>query len=177
MRKVLRFILIFVLILLVASWAIPVAYGQTNGDTKPAGVSVEAAPIANAPAVSFIGNAIGGVTAGDLFYINSTSSPIDMSVDLYITNSDELIHHLRYLILKVAVYVEGIDGQWQPITSMDGMVVPDTYITLKNSPVTFILPGTARYKVAIESGSYYCLPFHSNSGEIAPQFYLNVEPI
>ncbi|OGN98498.1 MAG: hypothetical protein A2Y89_04260 [Chloroflexi bacterium RBG_13_51_18] len=176
MRKIFLFILIIVATTLVASWLIPVAYGQTNGDTEQADVYVEAAPPETAPTASFFGNAIGEVTAGDLFYINAISSPADMSLNLHITNSGELIHYLRYLILKVAVYVEDADGQWQKITSQDGIVLPDTYITMQNSPVTFILPGLARYKVTIESGSYHSLPFPSDNG-FAPLFYLDVKPV
>jgi len=177
MRKIFLFILIIVATLLVASWLIPIAYGQTNGDTEQGDVYVEAAPPEAAPAASFFGNAIGGVTAGDLFYIYATNHQPDMSVDLYITNTDELIHYFRYLILKVGVYVEDVDGQWKQITSQDGIVLPDTYITMQNSPVTFILPGLARYKLTIESGSYYCLPLHSNDGDFSPQFYVNVDSI
>jgi hypothetical protein len=177
MKKVLRFILIIVMLLLAASWLSSVAYGQTNGDTEQTSIQVEAAPPEALPTVDFFGNAIGGVTAGDLFYIDAVSSPVDISLDLYITNPDELIHYLRYLILKVMVYVEDADGQWQQVTLQNGTALPDTYITLQNSPVNFILPGLARYKVTIESGSYHSFPFHSNSGDISPSFYLNVNPI
>ena len=169
------------MVISVGSWLTSTAYGQNNDNATLAvtaangEIKVEAAPPANTPAATFFGNTIGGVTACDLFYVNATDSPLDISVDLYIANPNELIHYLKYLILKVAVYVEDIDGQWKQITSQDGTVLPDIYITLQNSPVTFILPGAARYKVTIESGSYYCLPFNSDKGEIAPSFYLNVE--
>ncbi len=176
MRKTIIFALIIVVTLLVAPRLTSIAYGQDNGDAEMSGIIIEAAPPQDAPVVDFFGGAIGGVAAGDLFYINATGSPLDMSVNLYITNPDNLIHSLRYLILKVAIYVEVSEGQWEQITSQGGIELPDTYITLQNSPVNFILPGAARYKVAIESGSYYCLPFRPDNGEIAPQFYLNVEP-
>ena len=177
MRKILQFIFIIVIIPVVASWLIPTAYGQTNSDTEQSDIYVEAAPPGAAPSVTFFGNAIGGVTGGDLFYINADSYQPDISMALYITNTNELIHYLRYLILKVVVYVEDIDGQWKPITSQAGAVLPDTYITMRNSPVNFNLPGLARYKITIESGSYYCYPLHHNSGDITPQFYLNVNSI
>ena len=177
MQKVFRFIITIALILLLASWLIPAAYGQTNGDTEESDIIVEVAPPETAPVVSFFGNAIGGVTAGDLFYVNATNYQPDLSVDLYITNSDELVHYLRYLILKVVIYVEETDGQWTQITLQDGTVLPDTYITMQNSPVNFILSGLARYKVTIESGSYYCYPLRSDSGDISPQFYLTVDSI
>jgi hypothetical protein len=176
MKKVLRFLLIIVMLLLAASWVTSVVYGQTNNDVEQTNIKVEAAPPEASPKVDFYGNAIGGVTAGDLFYIDATSSPLDISLDLYITNPDELIHYLRYLILKVAVYMEDAGGQWQQITSQNSTALPVTYITLQNSPASFTLPGLTRYKITIESGSYHSFPFHPNNGDISPSFYLNVNP-
>ena len=177
MRKIYRFFLIIVLLLLAASWIIPAAYGQTNSDVEQQNINIQAASAEASPKVDFYGNAVGGVAAGDLFYIDATGSPLDVSLDLYITNPDELIHHLRYLILKVAVYMEDADGQWQQITSQDGMALPDTYITLQNSSVNFTLPGLTHYKVIIESGSYRSFPFRSNNGDISPAFFLTVNPL
>ncbi len=165
------------MLLLIVSWLTSTAYGQTNGDTEQAGIQVQAAPPEALPIVDFIGNAIGGVTGGDLFYIDAAGSPLDISLELYITNPDELIHYLRYLILKVAVYVEDTGGQWRQIISQNGTALPDTYITLQNSPVNFTLPGLARYKVTIESGCYHSLPFRPNNDEISPSFYLTANPI
>jgi len=165
------------MLLLAASWIIPAVYGQTNSNTEQADIKVAAAPPETLPKVDFYGNAIGAVKAGDLFYIDAAGSPLDISLDLYITNPDELIHYLRYLILKVAVYAEDADGQWQLITSQNGTALPDSYLTLQNSPVNFTLPGLAHYKVTIESGSYHSFPFHPNGGEIAPSFYLTANPV
>jgi len=176
-RKILKFLLIFVMALLIVSWLTSTAFGQTNDDVEQPGILVEAAPPEALPAVDLIGNAIGSVTGGDLFYIDATGSPLDISLDLYITNPDELIHYLRYLILKVAVYVEVTDGQWQQITSQNGTALPDTYITLQNSPVRFTVPGLGNYKITIESGCYHSHPFHPNGGEISPSFYLTANPI
>jgi hypothetical protein len=177
MRKILRFTLVLAMLSLAASWLSSIAYGQTNDGVEQSGIYVEAAPPEAAPSATFYGRAIGGVTGGDLFYVDAINSQPDMSLDLYITNSDELIHYFRYLILKVTVYVEDGEGQWQPATSQNETLIPDTYITLQNSPVQLILPGLARYKVTIESGSYHSLPFHANGGVISPSFYLNVEPL
>jgi hypothetical protein len=177
MRKIFRFTLIFVMLLLAVSWVSSIAYGQTNDGLEQSGILVEAAPPEDAPSATFYGRAIGGVTAGDLFYIDAINNQSDISLDLYITNCDELIHYLRYLILKVAIYIEDAEGQWQQVTSQNETAMPDTYITLQNSPVSFYLPGLARYKVTIESGSYHSLPFHENGGVISPSFYLNAEPL
>ncbi|MBN1160484.1 MAG: hypothetical protein JXA17_00835 [Dehalococcoidales bacterium] len=175
MKKFFRFSLIFVMLLLAASWLSSIAYGQTNDGAEQSEIYIEVAPPEAAPSVTFYGRAIGSVTAGDLFYINSVHSPQDISLGLYITNCDELIHYFRYLILKVAVYIEDAEGQWQPVASQNETALPDTYITLQNSPVNFYLPGLARYKVTIESGSYHSHPFHADGGVISPSFYLNVE--
>lgn len=177
MKKFVRFTLIFVMLLLAASWVSSVAYGQTNDGVEQSGIFIEAAPSEAAPSATFYGRAIGGVTAGDLFYIDAVDSQADMSLDLYITNPDELIHYFRYLILKITVYIEDAEGQWQRVTSQNGTTMPDTYITLQNSPVSFVMPGMARYKVTVESGCYHSLPFHANSGMISPSFYLNVQPL
>lgn len=177
MRKTLRFFLTILMLLLAVSWVTSVAYGQTNGDAKQTDIHIEPAPPEVSPKADIFGNAIGGVTAGDLFYIDAAGSPLDISLDLYITNPDELIHYLRYLILKVAVYTEVTDGQWQQITSQNGAALSDTYITLQNNPVNFTLPGLARYKITIESGSYHSFPFRSNNGDISPAFYLTVNPL
>jgi len=177
MKKTLRPILIIVTLLLAVSWLTSIAYGQTNGNNEQTTIQVEAAPQEALPTVDFFGNAIGGMTAGDLYYIDATGSPADISLDLYITNPGELIHNLRYLILKVAVYVEDAGGQWQKITSQNSTAPTDTYITLQNSPVSFTLPGLARYKVTIESGSYHSFPFRPDSGDISPSFYLTVNPV
>jgi hypothetical protein len=176
MRKVLKFTLIAVLILLLTSWLTSIAYAHTNDNADQAIIRVEAAAFKAAPEATFFGNAIDGVTPGDLFYIDATQSPQDISVNLYITNSDELIHHLRYLILKVGVYFEDSDGQWRKALLTDGSVFPDTYITLQNSPVNLVLPGLARYKVTIDSGCFYCLPAASQGNNVSPGFYLDVEP-
>ncbi len=177
MKKFIKFILVIVMLLLTVSWLASVVYGQTNGDTEQTNIQMEATPSEALPKVDFFGNAIGSVTPGDIYYINATGSLSDISLDLYISNCDELIHNLRYFILKVAVYMEDANGQWQKIASSNGTALPDTYITLQNSPVSFTLPGLARYKITIESGSYHSFPFHANNGDISPSFYLTVNPV
>ena len=177
MKRLFRFILILVLASLVGSWLIPAAYGQINNGSEHSGIQVEAAPPEASPVVNFWGNAIGGVSGGDLFYVNASDTPVDFSLELYITNSNELIHYLKYLILKVGIYVEDADGQWNRVTSQNSEMPIDTYITLKNSPVNYILPGTARYKITIESGSYHSFPFFGDSPVISPAFYLNAETV
>ena len=176
-RKLFRKVFPLLAVVLLAPW--PVAYAHTYDNSVGGGESVriEAAEASVMPTWTAFRRAIGGVSSpGDLFYIDATGNPLDISLDLYITNPDELIHYLRYLILKVAVYMEDAGGQWQQITSQNSTALPVTYITLQNSPASFTLPGLTRYKITIESGSYHSFPFHPNNGDISPSFYLNVNP-
>jgi hypothetical protein len=176
-RKVLKLTLV-VAVLLLLPWLTSIAYGNSNNASALAGVRVEAAGQAAAPEATFLGHAFGSVTPGDLFYIDATGSPHDMAVSLYITNADELTRYLRYLILRVTVYAASEDGQWRPAPLRFGpLKESDIYLTLQNSPVKFIAPGDARYKVRIDSGSYYCLPAGAKRDNERPKFYLTVETV
>jgi hypothetical protein len=182
MKKVIIFVLITLIVLTVGSWVTSTAYGHTNDVAGLAGavsnseISIEAASPEAAPAVNFFGNYIGSLEPGDLFYINATDSQPDISINLYITNPDELIKSLRYLIIKVAIYVEDGNGQWQLVTSQNGITRPDTYITLENPQVNFTLPGMTHYKVTVKSGSYKSYP-NPKGRDISPEFYLNAEHV
>ncbi len=79
------------------------------------------------------------------------------------------------MILKVGLYVDSGNGEWQPAYGVDGETVPDTFITLKNGYTGFTLPGYAKYKVTIDSGSSYCTDAGIDGGSsTSPQFYLAV---
>ena len=97
-----------------------------------------------------------------------------MPVTLLMTNTDELIHNYRYLTLNVGVYVQTSTDQWEKVTTDNGELLPDTYITMLNGKVSFTLPGYAKYKITIDKGSFYC--YGTNTGESAasPEFYLTV---
>lgn len=178
MWKVFRFTLVIFVLLVLAPWLTSLAYGSSDGDPEQAGIQIEAAEPSAAPMATIFGQAIGGVTPGDLFYIDATASSQDTSVSLYITNAHELTPYLRYLILKVAVYYEDGDGQWRktPIREGSTSQVNDTYITLRNSPISLTLPGYTRYKIAIDSGCFYCFNANTGGDSISPQFYLAIEP-
>jgi hypothetical protein len=154
----------------------PYAYGAGN-DHEYETVHIEVADRTAVPSATFFGRAIGSVTPGDLFYIDATTNTHDISVNLYLNNAHELTPYLRYLILKVGIYSEGGNGQWQKASLGNGNPVPDTFITLRNSPVGFTLAGGAKYKVTVNSGSFYCLTANINGGITPPQFYLTVEPV
>jgi hypothetical protein len=162
--------------LFILPWLTSIAYGNSSGPA-PGTIRVEAADGAAAPEAVFLGLAFGSVTPGDLFYIDATGIHDDIAASLYLTNAPELTHYLRYFILKVSVYPEREDGV-QPKTPSHDRMSPEsgTYLTMQNSPVKFSLPGGSRYKVRIDSGSYYCLPAGAGRSYEPPHFYLTVEP-
>ena len=163
----------FLVMLLLVPW--PVAYAYDNEAAGREGVQVEAAPSA-APSWSTFRGAIGGVTTPtDLFYIDTTNEAVDVFVTLHITNADELIQCYRYLNLKVGVYVQSGVDQWEPAAGSNGEAIPDTYITMQNGRVSFLLPGFAKYKVAIDGGCFYCYQNSPDEDGVSPKFYLTVE--
>ena len=176
MGKIIRFALVISAVLLLGPWLVSFAYGDVDNDSGQTGVNVEAATAPALPTLSVFGQAFGEVTSGDLFYVDARNSSNDILVNLYITNAHELIHHLRYLVLKVTVYCEDEEGNWIKTIPQGVNPAGDTCITLRNSPVNFNLPGLARYKISVDSGSYYCIRAAENSAEVSPQFYLAIDP-
>ncbi len=164
--------LIFLLLgsLLLVPWPAAYAYGNTTQGDEP--VHIEVAAPAAAPHWNAYGNAIGGVTPGDLFYIDTGDATADLPVTLYITNTDELVHYYRYLTLNVGVYAQSGSGQWQKATAVNGESLPDTYITMLNGSVSFTLKGNARYKITLDKGCFYCYGTANGKGAISPTFYL-----
>ena len=172
MRK--KWLLPLLSILLLTPWPIAYAFDSASAivDTGN-GIQIETAGAEAAPRWTVYGRAIGGIHPGDLFYVNATEGPADILVSLLITNTDELIHQYRYLNLKVGIYLQTADGQWQPATWWDGNPLPDTYITLRGAAVSFTLPGHASYKVTIDGGAFYF--YGTGDGSAAPTFYLTAE--
>jgi len=161
-------------ILLLTPW--PVAYAHTYaGDMvgqEP--VQIEVAEASAAPSMTVFGKAIGGVKPGDLFYIDATENAADITVTLYLTNSQELSHCYRFLILKVGIYVESAGGEWEKASWCDAEPIPETFITLCDAQVSFTLPGCTKHKATIDSGSFYCIRTQADGGTVSPQFYLTV---
>jgi len=162
-----RFFPIIVLLLL-APWPVAYAHTYTDDMTGQDAVRIEVAEASAQPSWTAFGKAIGGVTPGDLFYIDASDNPADIAVTLYITNAQELIGCYRNLILEVGVYVGSDTGEWE-------IVPTDTFITMRNGQVSFTLLGYAEYKVTIDSGSFYCVTANTDSGSLSPQFYLEVD--
>ncbi len=162
-----RFFPLIVLLLLVP-WPIAYAHDVSDGVVGEETIHIETAEVSVQPTWTAFGKAIGGVTSGDLFYIDATDNPADIQVTLYITNANELIGCYRNLILEVGVYAESDTGEWEKAST-------DTFITMRNGQVSFTLPGYAEYKVTIDGGSYYCTTANTESGSLSPQFYLEVD--
>lgn len=158
--------------LLLTPW--PVAYAYDNGMAELQRVQIEGAESSATPTMKVFGRAIGSVTPGDLFYIDTRGNSADALATLYLTNTDELIHYYRYLILKVGLYVESNNGVWKKASGQNGEPFPDTYLTLWNGQVRFALAGYIRYRVTIEGGNFYCFTGNADGHRLAPQFYLTV---
>ena len=141
----------------------------------PKTVQVQAAEASAAPTMTVFGKAISGVESGDLFYIDATNNAADIQATLYITNTEELIHNYRYIILKVGAYARGDDGEWKNPSGNNGEPAPDTFITMRNGQASFTLSGYANYKLTIDSGSINCITTNAEGGSLSPQFYLEVD--
>jgi len=173
-KKSIRKLFPLVAILLLAPW--PVAYAHDNANAASGqAVQVQTAEPAKAPTWTVFGQAIGAVQPGDLFYIDTNGTPADIVVTLHLTNSAELIHNYRYLILKVRVYIETEGGKWEKAPLNNGEPIPDTFITMRNGQVSFVLAGLAKYKIAIDGGSFYSFTVNTHEGSLSPQFYLTVD--
>ena len=161
--------------LLLLPWPVAYAYDTDGALSGQDAVQIEVAEVSAQPTWTAFGKAIGGVTPGDLFYIDATNNTADIQVNLYITNAQELISCYRNLILKVGVYAEDDTGEWEKAAMGNGELIPDTFITMRNGQVSFTLPGYANYKVTIDGGSFYCTTTKANGGSLSPQFYLTVD--
>jgi len=166
--------LIFPLIaaLLLTPWPVVYAYDEAMAINAP--MTVEAAEPATAPKLNAFGNAIGGVTPGDLFHIDSANSTADTLFTLYITNTDELVHCYRYMALNVGVYVQTDTDQWEKVTWGEGETSRETYITMQSGMVSLVLPGYAKYKITIDKGCFYCYGIGGDNNAVSPKFYLTV---
>ena len=175
-KRIIKRLFPLLAVALLLPWPVAYAYNYDAGAAGQGAVQIEAAGDSEKPSWTAFGGAIGGVTTpGDLFYIDAGGYPGDIVINLHIANANELIHHYRYLILRVGVYAQtGVD-QWQEASGADGELVPDTYITLRSGQASVNLPGYMKYKVAIDSGSFYCFTVNADGGSLSPRFYLTVD--
>ena len=176
-KKLLKRIFPLIAVLLLAPW--PIAYGHevSGAEAGQETVQITVAEASAAPSATVFGKAIGGVTPGDLFYVDTANHTADVNVTLYLTNAEELVYNYRYLILKVGVYVETGEGEWEKSSGNNGEPIPETFITMRNGQVSFTLAGYANYKLTIDGGSYHSHSFTGSAeeGSLSPQFYLEVD--
>jgi len=175
MRKKLIFFLFAALLLF--PW--PVAYAYENNLNTLAvsskEIQVEVAAPSAQPTWDVFQRAVGGVsTPGDLFYIDASEDPEDLSVNLHFTNTHELIDSYRYMVLEVGIYYQDDAGHWQKASGPTGKLMNDSFITLSNGQVSLRLPGYTRYKLTIDNGCFYCTGGNADGSSLSPQFYLDV---
>ena len=166
-----KLIFIFVAALLLAPWTVAYAYGDASADTGS--IDITSAGAASLPRFNVYGNAIGGVTPGDLFLIDTSQSTVDTTFTLYITNADELFHTYRYVTLNIGAYVQTGTG-WEKVPIGTGENPQETYLTMQNGVINFVLEGSARYKITIDKGCFYCYGIRPGSSTVLPDFYLTV---
>ncbi len=164
----------FIALLLLLPWPAAYAYDVSDGviDGQET-IRIEVAEASVAPSISVFGRAIGGVTPGDLFYIDATNNTADIVTTLYLTNAQDLINHYTFMNLKVAVYVES-NGEWEKASGSNGELISDTILSMRNGQVSFFLPGYAKYKITIDSGGFYATNAR-DEGSLSPQFLLEAD--
>jgi hypothetical protein len=164
--------LIFVILaaLLLTPW--PVAYAYDDSMAGQNQIKVEAAAPTATPILNAFGKAVGDVTPGDLFYIDTGDITTDIPINLHITNTDELIRYYRYMNLNIGVYAQTGSGQWEKVAARDGEMLPDIYITMSNGHVSFSLSGYNRYKITVDKGCFYCYGTGNGERAVPPAFYL-----
>ena len=168
MKRKLIFLLLAVSLL--TPWPVAYAYGDVLAGNTP--VQIEAAESTATPELNAFGKAIGGVTPGDLFYVDTGNVTVDTTFILYITNTDELARHYRYMTLNVGIYIQTGTDRWEKLTAGEGETLPDTYLTMHNGNVDLTLPGYARYKITIDKGCFYCYGTGTDKNAVLPKFYL-----
>ncbi|OGN99841.1 MAG: hypothetical protein A2Y90_01005 [Chloroflexi bacterium RBG_13_52_12] len=156
--------------LLLVPW--PVAYAYDGANAEDIRMTIQTADPSGTPQLYAAGRAIGSVTPGDLFQVDTTGITLDTYFNMFITNTDELVQNYRYMTLNVGIYVQtGIDS-WEKLTAPGGEALPDIFITIQGGMVSFTLPGGAKYRITIEKGCFYCYGAAPGTTAAAPKFYL-----
>jgi hypothetical protein len=167
-----RLVLSLLAATLLLPWPIAYAYDASfAGQETP---RITAAEPDAVPGLKAFGKAIGGVTPGDLFYIDCTDSPVDRLVTLQLTNAEELVHCYRYMILEIGLYLLTGDDRWEKVDTDCAGAGHRQYISMRTGEVGFILHGDAEYKLTIDGGCFYCFTASGTEGFV-PRFYLTME--
>ena len=163
MKKKLLFPLLAALLL--APWPIVYAYDSANGANVP--VTITASDAAVMPQMQAFGHAIGAISPGELYRVDTSTIGVDTLFTLYLTNTNELAECYRYMTLNIGIYIRVDTNQWQKV-----MASGDIYLTMQGGTVSFTLPGNAIYKITIEKGCFYCYGANSAGSIAVPAFDL-----
>jgi hypothetical protein len=168
MKRKLLFIIVATFLLF--PWTVAYAYDDAAASTGP--VTITSVPTNDLPQFNVFGNAISGVTPGDIFVIDSTGTDIDSSFTLSLTNIDELVHNFRYMTLKIGIYILNGNSAWEK--APDSEYPSDIYLTMQNGAVSFTLAGNAKYKITVDKGCFNCYCIGSEKTVALPGFYLTI---
>lgn len=160
--------------LIVALLLVPCAVAYANEDVQADvnAASIEPADSSLAPSIEVFGNAIGGVSAGDLFLVDLSDTPVDTPFILSITNTDELVHSYRYMTLNIGIYKQVDVNRWEKVTAITGEMLPEMYITMQGGVACFTLAGSAKYKITIDRGCFKSYSIKQGEKPAIPGFYL-----
>jgi hypothetical protein len=168
MKRVI-FLTIVAAILLVP-WA--VAYGYDKVNAADISASIEPADQSLVPTIHVFGNAVGSISNGDLFTIDTSGATTNTTFTLLIANVDELINYYRFLTMNIGLYVQTGTDSWEKMTTAAGGSSPEMHITMDSIELDFSLPGNAKYKVTVESGSYRSFSITKGKSVAIPEFSL-----
>ena len=168
-----KFALLVITALLLIPWPVAYAYDNVNASHTP--VTIQPADQSHAPRIKAFHNAIGSVNPGDLFEIDTLGAVNDISFQLLMTNTGELVKSFRYMTLKIGIYVRTSEAAgWELLKTTSGEKYPDMYITMQNGITVFTLPGGAVYRITVEGGCFYCYGGPCGSSAPAPAFYIAI---
>lgn len=169
MKRAIFFAIIAALVLV--PWA--VAYGYGNVKAADASSSIEAADPALVPSIHIFGNARGSISSGELFTIDNSGAATDLTFTLSLSNIGELAKYFRYMTFNVGLFVQSGNTTWEKMTDLGGASAPQLCINMQGSELVFTLPGNAKYKVTVESGSYHSFSIAPGQSAAIPQFSLS----
>jgi hypothetical protein len=167
-----KLVLSLLAVALLVPW--PVAYAHDAGAGGQETVHITVSEPDARPGWKAFGKAIGSVTPGDIFYIDSTNSPVDRHLTLHLTNAGEMVHCYRYMVLNIGIYVLNGADQWEKAKTDPAGMRQEYYLSLRTGQISFMLQGDAQYKLTIDGGCFYCF-MASDAGGISPELYLAVE--
>jgi hypothetical protein len=165
-----KLLFLFITALLLVPWT--VAYAYDNASAATGHVDIVPAATSSLPELKPYGNAIGGVTPGDLFFVDTSNTFDDTECTLYITNTEELSQDYRYLTLCVGTYTRTATGEWGKTPTGAGKTTGESCLTMQNGNINLILAGGARYKISVDKGCFYCYGINAGRTIALPDFCL-----